>query len=66
MEFLSFGSDRPQRQAVRQERSNLIHTSLAASLCLAESVARIAATCNEIDAFARAHPLKQPGAPAAV
>ena len=26
---------------------------------------RIAATCNEIDAFARAHPLKQPGAPAA-
>jgi hypothetical protein len=44
MEFLSFGSDRPQRQAVRQERSNLIHTSLAASLCLAESVARIAAS----------------------
>jgi maleylacetoacetate isomerase/maleylpyruvate isomerase len=29
------------------------------------TVARIAATCNEIDAFARAHPLKQPGAPAA-
>jgi maleylacetoacetate isomerase len=30
------------------------------------TVARIAATCNEIDAFARAHPLKQPGAPASV
>jgi hypothetical protein len=44
MEFLSFGSDRPQRQAVRQERSNLIHTSSAVSLCLAESVARIAAS----------------------
>jgi maleylacetoacetate isomerase len=28
--------------------------------------ARIAAACQEIDAFARAHPLKQPGAPAAV
>jgi maleylacetoacetate isomerase len=27
--------------------------------------ARIAATCAKIDAFARAHPLKQPGAPAA-
>ena len=26
---------------------------------------RIAATCNEMDSFARAHPLKQPGAPAA-
>ena len=26
---------------------------------------RIAATCAKIDAFARAHPLKQPGAPAA-
>jgi hypothetical protein len=34
----------PQRQAVRQERSNLIHTSSAAALCLAESVARIAAS----------------------
>ena len=30
------------------------------------TVGRIAATCNAIDAFARAHPLKQPGAPAAV
>jgi maleylacetoacetate isomerase len=30
------------------------------------TVVRIAATCNKIDAFARAHPLKQPGAPAAV
>jgi maleylacetoacetate isomerase len=30
------------------------------------TVARIAAACNEIDAFARAHPLKQPGAPASV
>ena len=28
--------------------------------------ARIAANCAKIDAFARAHPLKQPGAPAAV
>ncbi len=28
--------------------------------------ARIAATCMKNDAFARAHPLKQPGAPAAV
>jgi maleylacetoacetate isomerase len=28
------------------------------------AVARIAATCAQIDAFARAHPLKQPGAPA--
>jgi len=28
------------------------------------NVARIAATCAQIDAFARAHPLKQPGAPA--
>ncbi|HEY2137717.1 MAG TPA: maleylacetoacetate isomerase [Xanthobacteraceae bacterium] len=27
---------------------------------------RIAAACQEIDAFARAHPLKQPGAPASV
>src|SRR5262249_41551507 len=27
--------------------------------------ARIAANCAKIDAFARAHPLKQPGAPAA-
>jgi len=30
------------------------------------TVARIAATCAKNDAFARAHPLKQPGAPAAV
>jgi maleylacetoacetate isomerase len=30
------------------------------------TVARIAAACAEIDAFARAHPLKQPGAPASV
>ncbi len=30
------------------------------------TVVRIAATCNKNDAFARAHPLKQPGAPAAV
>ena len=30
------------------------------------TVSRIVATCQEIDAFARAHPLKQPGAPAAV
>ncbi len=29
------------------------------------TVARIAAACAKIDAFARAHPLKQPGAPAA-
>jgi maleylacetoacetate isomerase len=29
------------------------------------TVARIAATCAKNDAFARAHPLKQPGAPAA-
>jgi maleylacetoacetate isomerase len=29
------------------------------------TVARIAATCLKNDAFARAHPLKQPGAPAA-
>jgi maleylacetoacetate isomerase len=29
------------------------------------TVARIAATCARNDAFARAHPLKQPGAPAA-
>jgi glutathione S-transferase len=28
--------------------------------------ARIAEACQGIDAFARAHPLKQPGAPAAV
>jgi glutathione S-transferase len=28
------------------------------------NVARIAATCAQIDAFARAHPLKQAGAPA--
>jgi maleylacetoacetate isomerase len=27
------------------------------------NVARIAETCHEIDAFARAHPLRQPGAP---
>ena len=30
------------------------------------TVKRIADTCNAIDAFARAHPLKQPGAPASV
>jgi maleylacetoacetate isomerase len=30
------------------------------------TVARIVATCMKHDAFARAHPLKQPGAPAAV
>ena len=30
------------------------------------TVVRITATCNKNDAFARAHPLKQPGAPAAV
>ena len=30
------------------------------------TVARIAAACAKNDAFARAHPLKQPGAPAAV
>jgi maleylacetoacetate isomerase len=30
------------------------------------TVTRIAAACNEIEAFARAHPLKQPGAPASV
>jgi maleylacetoacetate isomerase len=30
------------------------------------TVVRIAATCAKNDAFARAHPLKQPGAPAAV
>jgi maleylacetoacetate isomerase len=30
------------------------------------TVSRIADTCLAIDAFARAHPLKQPGAPAAV
>ncbi len=29
------------------------------------TVARIVETCAQIDAFARAHPLKQPGAPAA-
>jgi maleylacetoacetate isomerase len=29
------------------------------------TVNRIAAACAKIDAFARAHPLKQPGAPAA-
>ena len=29
------------------------------------TVARIASTCMKNDAFARAHPLKQPGAPAA-
>jgi maleylacetoacetate isomerase len=29
-------------------------------------VVRIAGACQEIDAFARAHPLKQPGAPASV
>ncbi len=29
------------------------------------TVVRIAEACQEIDAFARAHPLKQPGAPAA-
>ena len=30
------------------------------------TVNRIVEACNAIDAFARAHPLKQPGAPAAV
>ena len=30
-----------------------------------ETVNRIAAACAKIEAFARAHPLKQPGAPAA-
>jgi len=30
------------------------------------TVSRIVGECNKIDAFARAHPLKQPGAPAAV
>jgi maleylacetoacetate isomerase/maleylpyruvate isomerase len=30
------------------------------------ALARIAQTCSQINAFARAHPLKQPGAPAAV
>jgi maleylacetoacetate isomerase len=30
------------------------------------TVARINDTCQQIDAFARAHPLKQPGAPASV
>jgi maleylacetoacetate isomerase len=30
------------------------------------TVKRIAGELNEIDAFARAHPLKQPGAPASV
>jgi glutathione S-transferase len=30
------------------------------------NVVRIAGACQEIDAFARAHPLKQPGAPASV
>ena len=30
------------------------------------TVVRIAGACQEIDAFARAHPLKQPGAPASV
>jgi maleylacetoacetate isomerase len=30
------------------------------------NVVRIATACQEIDAFARAHPLKQPGAPASV
>jgi glutathione S-transferase len=29
------------------------------------TVSRIAANCTKNDAFARAHPLKQPGAPAA-
>ena len=29
------------------------------------TVARIVEACAQIDAFARAHPLKQPGAPAA-
>jgi hypothetical protein len=29
-------------------------------------VVRIAGACQEIDAMARAHPLKQPGAPAPV
>ena len=29
------------------------------------TVARIVEACSQIDAFARAHPLKQPGAPAA-
>ncbi len=30
------------------------------------TVKRIADTCTALDAFARAHPLKQPGAPASV
>jgi glutathione S-transferase len=30
------------------------------------TVKRIVDTCTAIDAFARAHPLKQPGAPASV
>jgi maleylacetoacetate isomerase len=30
------------------------------------TVNRIVDTCQAIDAFARAHPLKQPGAPASV
>ncbi len=30
------------------------------------TVKRIAATCMALDAFARAHPLKQPGAPASL
>ena len=30
------------------------------------TVKRIAETCLAIDAFARAHPLKQPGAPASL
>jgi maleylacetoacetate isomerase len=30
------------------------------------TVARINETCQAIDAFARAHPLRQPGAPATV
>jgi len=29
------------------------------------TLARIAANCAKIDAFVRAHPLRQPGAPAA-
>ncbi len=30
------------------------------------TVKRIVDECNKLDAFARAHPLKQPGAPASV
>jgi len=36
----------------------------AVDLAPFRNVARIAATCRKIDAFARAHPLKQAGAPA--